>query len=338
MAVAASSRREFLRLAVAAGLLGPAGFGCRGTAAGTTPPRDPPPEPTPQGTDHLARGLAAMADAHHRGWVPGHYGAAVIASHYFSRDNGLDERTTRALRAQVDAFIGHRPSEFPRPDPGRGAADPARIAEQLDLHVSELRSGGHGTIYASLALRALRDLPEFATPAVLDGICALLEKFAATASVIPRTQQDLEHPLPPYRDAGDVAAVTLRSALRPWGDVRRLGASGVLHWMTHAEALLTLEELGHGEVARRGQAAHRQQINRSVEVEDAAEPQRPPLDWLGPEYWESDAPRRAQGGTWLTGHSFKLPYSVFRLLRRVDDPALRSAGLSRAADLLVPFG
>ncbi|MCI0419853.1 MAG: hypothetical protein L0312_11610, partial [Acidobacteria bacterium] len=74
------------------------------------------------------------------------YGAAVLSSYYFCRENSLDKRTSRALRANVDAFIKRRPSEFPSPEPGRGTADSARIVEQLDRHVSQLGSGGHHTI------------------------------------------------------------------------------------------------------------------------------------------------------------------------------------------------
>jgi hypothetical protein len=107
--------------------------------------------------------------------------------------------------------------------------------------------------------------------------------------------------------------------------------------VTHAEALVTLDELGHGAVSRLGYPAHRLHINRPVEGDPRPEPDRAPVDWLGPGYWESDAPRLLLDGSWLFGHAFKLPYSLFRLLRRVDDPALRAACLDRATRLPVPF-
>ncbi|MGH7162619.1 MAG: hypothetical protein ACREID_03975 [Planctomycetota bacterium] len=333
---ASSSRRDFLRLAAAVGLLGPAGAGCRRSVPPARP-RHPLPAPSPLGPEYLARGLVAMSDAHRRGWVQGHLGAAVVASYYFCRENGLDERTSRALRAQVDAFIERRRPDFPSANPGGGAADPAPIVEQLDRDIPRLRSGGHNAIYASLALRALRDLPEFATPSVVEGIRRLLEVYAATARPVAESRHNLEHPLPPYRGAQDIAAVTLRATLRPWSHVMEVGASGVVHWVTHAEALVTLDELGYGDVARRGHAAHQLQINRPVEGDETPAPERAPVDWLGPEYWESDAPRRVLGDTWLFGHSFKLPYSLFRLLRCTDDPSLRSDCLARATKLSIPF-
>jgi len=278
-----------------------------------------------------------MSQAHQRGWGQGHFGATVLSSYYFCRENGLDERTSRALRANVDGFIARRPSEFPSPKPGRGTADTTRIVEQLDRHVAQLGSGGHHIIYSALALRALRDLPELATPSVVDGICKLLEVFAAKFDLERATPPKPEQPSPPYRSAEDISVATLRATLRPWSHVMKVGSANVVHWVTLAEALVTLEELGHREVARRGHAAHQLYIGAAVVDDGAPPPERAPIDWLGPAYWESDAPRKVQDDSWFFGHSFKLPYSLFRLLRRTNDQALRSACLARAACLSIPF-
>lgn len=325
-----SSRRDFLRLAAAAGLLGPAALSCRGS--------DPVIPKAPPQPDHVGLGLAAMADVHKRGWVAGHFGASVLAAHYFCVDNKLDERTERAIRGHVDSFVaGNREREFPAPRPGPGAADPARIVEKLDGQISDLRSGGHNAIYVSLILRALRDRPEFATPSIVDGICRLLDVFGARSRLIGESEYNIEHPLPAYGGARDLAEATFRAILRPWDHVRAIGASGVIHWVTHAEALVTLEDLGYADTARRGYAAHRLHIN-GREVEDGGcEPQRDLPDWLGPGYWESDAPKKLFGGSYLAGHAFKLPHSLFRLLRRTDDQMLRNAAMTRAFKLTIPF-
>jgi hypothetical protein len=273
----------------------------------------------------------------YRSWFDGHFGAAVIASHYFCQDNGLDERTTAAVRANVAAFMAAKPATFPEPDPGPGKADPVAIADELDLHAHELRSGGHDTIYAALALRALRDLPEFATPSVVDGVRRIVRQHVGAYRPVRPSRHALEHPLAPYEGSKDLAAVTLRATLRPWAHVRQVGASGVLHWVTHAEALVTLEDLGYTEVARHGYAAHQLNINRPVEPEGDKPPDPTPLDWLGPAYWESDAPRCLGADDWLAGHSFKLPHSLFGLVRRVEDADLRRSALTRGALLLAPF-
>jgi len=254
------SRRDFLRLAAAVGLLGPALIARDG-------------EPGPLGKEHLAKGLAALADAHHRGWLQGHSGAAVLAACYFRAENALDERTARALERQIDAFIAHNAADFPAPDPGPGSADPARIAERLDAEIAELRAGGHDVIFASLALKALRDLPEYATPRIVDGIRALLELLVARRGPDRDTPYNLEHPLPPFESPQDIATITLRATLRPWGDVARIGTSGVLHWITHADAVLTLSELGYADLAQRGHAALRLHINQEVTGGERGEPE-----------------------------------------------------------------
>ncbi len=320
------SRRDFLRLAAAVGLLGPVVMGDAD-----------PPKPCPLGPEYLGKGLAALSDAHNRGWLQGHSGAAVLATYYFCKENALDERTTHALGKQIDAFIAKSPEEFPAPDPGRGRAEPLRIVEQLDGQIADLRVGGHDVIFASLALKALRDLPEYAAPAIVDGICELLRLIVARRRPDPDTPFNQEHPLPPYRSTKDIATVTLQATLRPWGDVSRVGASGVIHWITHADAVVTLEDLGYADLAKRGHAAQRLHINQAVTGGEQREPLRAAIDWLGAEYWESDTSRKLFENTWLAGHAFKLPYSLFRMLRLAEDQELRNACLLRATRLQVPF-
>jgi hypothetical protein len=344
------TRRDVLRLATAAGLLASAP-GCRAgrvaepeRAPAPAPPAPEPPAPallppyvSPLGDEYLARGLTALGDAHRRGWLAGHHGAAVLAACYFCRDQRVDELTARSIKAQVDGFIAQTPEQFPEPAPARVRAEPLRIVEQLDLHAHELRAGGHDTIYAALALRALHDVPELATPAVVEGVVQLLAAHAADRRPVAETEFQRVHPLPPYAGSADLAEATFRAALRPWDDVRRIGASGVLHWITHAEAIVTLEELGHADVARHAWEAHRRHVHRLVEVQGDARPARERIDWRATAYWASDRPRETFNGTWLAGHVFKLPYSAFRLARHVEDESLRDAGLVRAAELVLPF-
>jgi hypothetical protein len=268
--------------------------------------------------------------------VSGHSGAAVLAAHFLARTTPLDERTHRALRAQVDAFVERNKEDFDEPSPGPGRADVGRLVETLDAQIGAFRGNGHDAIYGALALRALHEQPALATPAVLDGLCLVLAQIAAR-SPVEETAWNQENPLPPYVESDAIAEITLRAILRPWNDVRRVGASGVLHWVTHAEALVTLDALGYPDLARRGHAAHRLHMNAHPPESGGRPPDRAAVEWTRPEYWESDAPRRLFGGTWLAGHAFKLPFSLFELLRRTDDPALRLSALVRASHLLVPF-
>jgi hypothetical protein len=332
------SRRELLRTAAVLGLAPPLLAACGDQApTSETAKHEASASACTLGRDYLALGLLALAKAQERGWARGHHGAAVIASYFFCLEHGLDERTVHALRKQVDAFVAHRKAEFPVLDPGPGEADPGPILEQLNAHIHELRSGGHDAIYASLALRALDELPHYATPKIVDGIRLLLVSFVETLPVVAETDWQREHPVPGYQSTEDLVHATREALLRPWDHVLAVGAGQVVHWVTHADALVTLEELGHADLARRGYAAHQRYLHQGVESGTSPGPEIAPIDWLSPPYWESEAPRTPQKGTWFFGHSFKLPYSLLRLLRGVDDEEIRSACLHRASQLYVPF-
>jgi hypothetical protein len=289
------------------------------------------------GPELLATGLLGLSAAHRYRWNHGHHGAAVIAACYLCEENGLDDRAAAALGRQVEAYIGSRRKMFQDLEPGSGDGDPARIVSQLAEHVGELRSGGHDAIYAALALRALRDLPSLATPTVVEGVCSLLRKFVETVPAIPATAYQRENPLPPYESDRDLARRTLDALLLPWGQVQAVGAGVVVHWITHADALITLAELGHEDVARRGHEAHLQYVNSEVSTTSDDEPARSAIDWRRASYWESDAPRLPQKGTWFFGHSFKLPYSLFRLVRKAEPTRVADACLARASKLSIPF-
>jgi hypothetical protein len=116
-----------------------------------------------------------------------------------------------------------------------------------------------------------------------------------------------------------------------------VGCSGVIHWITHADALVTLEELGYADLAKRHYAAQRLHINQEVTGGERREPDRAAVDWLNAGYWESDTPKKLFQNSWLGGHAFKLPYSLFRMLKLVEDEKLRDACLLRATKLQVPF-
>jgi hypothetical protein len=330
------ARRAFLRTAAALGALAPLA-GCRTRLLATGSPAAARPEPA-LGPEYLERGLLELGAAHPRGWLAGHGGAAILAATFFAADNALDERTGRALRANVDGFMGQEPGRPAAVAAGEGTGDAAPILEQLDGQVGALRAGGHDVIYGALALRALRERPDLATPSVVEGVRRLLARVRDDRRPDADTAHNRAHPLPEYRTAADVATTTLRATLQPWNHLRLIGTSGVLHWITHADAVLTLADLGHVDLARKAHDALRLHVNGRAPAPDTVTPPRgAPLDWLGPEYWESDRPKRAFQGTWLAGHSFKLPHGLFRLLRHVEDADLRAAALRRAALLLVPF-
>ena len=281
------------------------------------------------GRRYLKRGIEALSDASCCGPLSGHGGAAVITAYYFCRENALDEGTVRRVRGKLDAFMLGAGEAFDvKRDHAGPPASPHRIAETLAESVSSLRAGGHDAIFASLALKALRDFPELAVEPVVDGLCRMLRNFAA-AFPVQTSRYDLEHPLDPYRTTQDIVRATSLAILRQPPGMRM---SSVLHWVTHADALVTLAELGYDEVARLGHKAHQQAINHpgrasSPSGEDWSTGPR----WFKSGYWES---RELRDGFWGAGHAFKFPYSILKLANRLQGPDEKANGLERVSWLL----
>ncbi len=333
------SRRELLRLMAATGAFAPLGAaGWRRAHADDDEDGGEADETV--GKAYLIRGLAALARAHEFRWNVGHHGCAVIAGYYLGRENDLAPGALRGIADHLDRFIRHRAKFMPdEPIRGDGGASVEPILEALAETVGSLRSGGHDAIYGSLALRALQDAPEAATPEVIDGVRRLLRRFEREVSVEEPSEHHRSYPMTPYREVDDIVAATLDAVLRPWSHFVKgtpTSAGNVVHWVTHADALVTLRELGHVELAEKAGAAHQQYINHPIESAEPGDPPAPPAltDWRAPAYWVSDDPRVIQKGSWFFGHSFKLPYSLLRLLGRVDDPERRAEVLERA--ILLP--
>src|SRR4029078_1907882 len=69
----------------------------------------------------------------------------------------------------------------PRP---KETADPKLIEgllEDLDAGIGTLRGKGHNIIFAALSLKALRDVPEAATPERIAGLRKMVQSFGKTS-------------------------------------------------------------------------------------------------------------------------------------------------------------
>jgi hypothetical protein len=325
------TRREFLQWSAAAGLA-PA-FALERWQDPATPAAR---LETLLPTEYLHRGILALSRAHRVHWTEAHHGAAILAGWFFCREMPLDERTIRAVRANLDAYIASKPEMFAAAVPAGAAAPADRIVEALAGHMTELRGAAHDQIFAALAVKALQAAPEMAVEPVVDGICRLLAGFVARFRP-EDSDYDRRHPMQPYEGDADLIRATFAALDRPHAHLAARGVVGAIHWVTHADALVTLGECGFADVARLGYRAHQTFINHPVveQATGAGVAAVPARQWLAAEYWESEAPRRPRAGTWLNGHTLKLPYSLFRLSKRIDGAAPR--GIDRAPWLVAEF-
>jgi hypothetical protein len=236
---------------------------------------------------YLKQGLAALARAHRINAMAGHLGAALLAGHLLKQEGpeltppvcaGIDRELARVVAgesvfgpkaaAPIDnaALFAPYPDHVPAPPDAAGG-----IAKALASNIDGLRASGHNVIFAALGLRALAHDPDEGSPDVVAGIIALMETFDTTGAGYARlgTDQELvraetvnldeDDGIPPYGTlAGMVDAVL--DQLIATAHRRKQGVGGLWHVINHAAALVDLDDLGYGDLARRGLRAHRRHL------------------------------------------------------------------------------
>jgi len=270
---------------------------------------------------YLETGVAAFANA----WrtnnaIAGHHGAAVIAGYFFSRENPLDEPARKALRAEIDAFLRDLGPSFRFESPAE-APDPdlcTRIVTTLETRIDEFRTGGHNVIWATLPLKALRHAPSLARPTTIDGICRLIELFHTQLPARHDTDYNRSHPIAKFQTPAELVTSAFSSFAAPVS----LRPSEQIHFVTHADALAELWEMGFESLAIRGSEAMKINVNRIALSTPARRPpdETLPASPLAHGYW-SDS--RVRSGGLGAGHHLKFPYSYYRRRKQLSDVPLR---------------
>lgn len=279
---------------------------------------------------YLQTGLGALANTWRGYWGNGHYGAAMIAAYFFAREVELDERTREAIKTELDAFrnAGRAFFEFDTPKEEATPERAPEIARSLEKGIDQLRGAGHNVIFASLALKAFRHAPELAKPQWIDGILKLDEHLREHFKPDADTEFNRAHPLPKWQTPQEM----LESALSCFANTSGNGAVGMIHGVTHADAVAELWELGYESLAMRGSEALKIQINLDSTRPGAGLAEPLADSPLSQRFWENPAIRRETWG--FRGHNFKFPYSYYRRRDALRDEQLRSRCDDRALSVI----
>lgn len=246
-------------------------------------------EPITINLSGLSRGINALARAHHMSAMAGHLGAAVIAGYFVGRQRpDLDPEVRKGIEGDLgrvmrgESVFGKKMSgkskladwelfePFPKERPDETLID--GIAESLARSIDEPRESGHNVIFASLAIRALKEHPELATPAVVDGILKLLALFVdahpgsgyygkekgrirGDKVILPE-----DDGTPSYRDIEGMATAVFDELVNQRAEFHREGYGGLVHVINHAAAIADLAETGYGELVPRAIRSHRQHL------------------------------------------------------------------------------
>jgi hypothetical protein len=306
---------------------------------------------------YLEKGITALARAGYQNPMAGHIGAAVLAAYFFSHENKLDEGAISFLQGVVDDSM-----EKDRQGWLAGAKDPTAITEifspypqeqsnpdlvqdiitALDKKIDHLRQSGHCTIFASLALKALKHKADMVTPSITDGICQLIDSFNDSPGQGYYGQEqgwlkgvpvEPDKYLVPYQGSSDLVHAAFGEMARH-DKIKRTGYGNLVHLVTHTNALVELDEMGYNDLALRGHDALRTHIMllRSLPPDRDSNDQTTYLEPtasspLSTAYWENfnaeDAVPSAlgQGGA---GHALKVSYAFFHIVSYIKDKDRRN--------------
>ena len=295
---------------------------------------------------YMQSGLSALARAHEVSTMAGHLGAAVVAGCFVGEQHpDLPDAVCRGIEGEFERIIQGESVFSPKENTPRlfesfpdAAPDPdptSPIAEALTGNIEEPHQSGHNVIFAAIAIRALTDHPELATPPVVEGVRTLTAAFDGTTpgsgyygkerGRIDGRKVEIppETDFPPYADLEDMANTTLDALIDHAAEYRE-GYGSLWHVINHAAALVELARYGYAALAQRGLAAHHRHMVlwRSLpDVSDEKGPETPtqhhPLDAA---FWQTDDIRRERAH--LT-HRIKTLYGLQVLMDRTSDAARR---------------
>ncbi len=296
---------------------------------------------------YLYKGICGLAHAHCTGTLSGHLGAAVAAGYFYGEDQpDLPREVYQGVEAELDRIIageeaiwfntkqkGILPRDLFEPFPEAKANEQqiGTLADALQKNIGQTRQSGHNVIFASIALRALRDHPQYATSLIVQGLRRLIEGFNNAhpgrgyfgKTIGWKTGHQVEltaaTDFPPYRSIEEMVRITIQELITT-APIRKQGFGGLWHLINHAAGLVELDRFGYGEVARKGLPAHHQHLRLWRELPPVEQELGPVVksdrDPRDPLYWEGMLKRDDARLT----HRIKTLYGFSVLRRFLETP------------------
>ncbi|APZ93375.1 hypothetical protein [Fuerstiella marisgermanici] len=319
---------------------------------------------TPIAESFLSSGLNALARAHHMSSMAGHLGASLIAGYFVGEQRpnldpsvyeGIEGDLARVIRGE--SVFGKKMSKkstlsdaelfepFPKQKPDETLID--GIAEGLEKGIDKPRQSGHNVIFACLAIRALKQHPELATPAIVDGIRRLMAMFAnetpgsgyygAKRGRIHGNKITLpeDDGTPAYNDIDSMVIAVLDEAIELTPEVHRSGYGGLVHVINHAAAIVDLADCGYDELAQRAIQSHRHHLRLWRNLPNVADEKGPTqVSKFTPhvaEYWKSGSVPYDRA---LLTHRVKTMFGFDELAAAVDNQAKEKAAYEKLRYLM----
>ncbi|MDF2376784.1 MAG: hypothetical protein P1U81_11115 [Verrucomicrobiales bacterium] len=285
--------------------------------------------------DYLSKGLNGLARAHEMSSMAGHLGASLVAGYFVGeRHPDLDPEVCEGIESDLDqvmaggSVFGTRMRKnakimdselfaaFPKEKADESLID--GIAEALEKNIKEPRESGHNVIFASIAIRALKEHPDFATPSITGGIRKLIGLFDnahpgsgyygkakgriyGNKITLPEGNDGTPH----YTDVAGMGGAVMDEIIKLDPKVHTQGYGGLVHVNNHAAAIADLALYGYPELVPDAIASHHRHLQLWRNLPNL-------VDELGPMPFAEFSPFSA--AYWTSG---KIPYDRALLTHRV---------------------
>lgn len=308
------SRRDF----AAQLLAGSGGVIVGGAAAQSMSSLTEAPDPTRKRL--LWLGLNALARAHELSYfTDGHRGASLVSAHLLGEQHSLPAEVRARIEQLFDLswaptkLCQSFPDEEPTPD------QITKIGEALVEGRGVLREVGHNAIFAMLAIKAFRLLPEAATPKRIEGVCNLIRAIKPWRDEV-KVAEDVNPPK--FTDGAAASEFVLREAYAAVDRWQGHGQGFTGHMLTFGQALIELAEMGDEEWAESCRMAFCKYVTLTRQGPGAgdkkiADHKPSTLRPDSSQYWKQKNEKQLG-----IGHVFKYPYSYYELLRLANNPGL----------------
>ncbi|MFD6507135.1 hypothetical protein [Bacillus sp. NPDC060175] len=274
-----------------------------------------------------------------------HFGAAAIASYFFTKNNNIDEKTACHIYSQAKMML-HKQRLGKTIDNKQGVdyqSAEETIIKSLEQTIDELHWVGHNVIYASLSLLAIKELGHWGSEQDINNIANLILSFQKTIpgrSWIGFTTKEVKQLIinndemqSEIKNPKQLSEFILNE-LSKFNIIYRAESHHDLigHMLTFSHAINILYDLGHIELFQRGvkpliklvyvlresrNLTSNAQLILNSPVDHLPLIQAKQVDTLPIEnvFWLKDYNEL----NWDFGHIFKFSYSYFDHLKRVPE-------------------
>jgi len=271
-------------------------------------------------------GMSRVADEGNNPFSGGHNAAAVISAAFFCREEKIDDATQKEILGLIESRLLKNRIYAPRPKEEADQELVTGLVKDLDAGIDTLRSSGHNIIFANVCLKALREMPEAATPERVNGLRKMVKSFGSKkGDPSPLKNKETFVDLSNEEKFVHFIFEEYLKALELYMNGKgHHGFAG--HILTVGHALIELKRMGHKETAQKGIEAYWQFVQQARNGADRgggkvkeAPPQAPTP--LVKDYWLDQSKRPS--GEVVSSHLIKYPYSFYALAKEVKDKELK---------------